>query len=185
MLLKAIGHLLGKIKLFISIYEICFAVNTGGISFSPILNPNVENRQTIETIRLFDIEYLLPDDEAFLKEYKTPCNVSFGEGQSALSTTISDARSIGKQKTIHWKYELETRLQCRMSQMDKCFFEYLLLRLKDDVFRDMVIVANPWASANFISDIKLALDASTLPRDIIDTIVVKRSELDGLIIERD
>lgn len=162
-----------------------FEVNIGGISCYPIDNPLIEKRQTIKTVRLFDIEYLLPDHEAFSKKYKIQGNVSFDEGQSLLPAIINDARSIGKHKTIHWEYEAETRIQCKMNPFEKCYFDYILLRLKDDIYRDMGIIANPWASDDFISDIKTALLESTLPRRIKETIIIKRSELDGQIVGKD
>lgn len=162
-----------------------FTVNEGGISCCPIRDPHIENRQTIKTVRLFDVEYLLPNDEALLKEYKTSGNVSFGKGGTTFPTQISDVRSIGKYKTIHWGYEYETRIQCTMNPMDIFYFNYILLRLKDEIFRDMVIVANPWASDRFIAEIGTALSDSTLNGDIKKSIVVQRSELDGQIDERD
>lgn len=162
-----------------------FTVNIGGISCCPIADPQIENRQTIKAVRLFDVEYLLPNDEAFTKEYKTQGNVSFGESQSSMPAAISDARLVGKQKKIHWEYEAETRIQCIMNPIGSYCFDYILLRLKDDVFRDMVIVANPWASDDFITGIKTALDESTLPKDIKDTIIIQRSELDGQIVGRE
>ena len=162
-----------------------FAVNMGGIFCCPIDDANIENRQTIKTVRLYDIDYLLPNDEALSKEYKTKENVSFGEGQVSLPAAISDVRSVGKQKTIHWKYEAETRIQCMMDTIDSFYYDYILLRLKDNVFRNMVIVANPWASDDFISAIKTTLDESPLPQDIKNTITIKRSELDGQIVGRD
>ena len=162
-----------------------FAVNMGGIYCCPIDDPQIENRQTIKAIRLFDVEYLLPDDEAFSKEYKTRGNVSFAESQSLMPAAISDARLVGKQKKIHWEYEAETRIQCIMDPIGSYYFDHILLRLKDNVFREMVIVANPWASDDFIADINTALDESTLQKDIKDTIIVQRSELDGQIVGRD
>ena len=162
-----------------------FTFNSGGLSFCPTNDPHVEYRQTIKTVRLFDVDYLLPDDEAFMKEYETQGSVSFGEGQDALPTAIKDARSIGKQKTIHWEYEAETRIQCMMNPLESSYFEYILLRLKDDVFSDMVIVANPWASDDFILTINAALNESTLSEDIKKTIKVQRSELDGQIVGRE
>lgn len=85
----------------------------------------------------FNVDYLLPDDEAFIKEYETH------------------------------------------------YFEYILIRLKDDVFRDMLIVANPWVSDDLMLEIYTALNESTLSEDIKKTIIVQRSELDGQIVRRD
>lgn len=159
--------------------------NAGGLCFGSINSPDVECRQTIKTVKLFDVDYLLPDDEAFRKNYETQGSVSFGEGQNLLPAAIRDARSIGKHKTIQWEAEAETRIQCMMSPVDDFYFDYMLLRLKDEVFRDLVIVANPWASDKFIIDINTALSESTLPNSIKETIMVQRSELDGQIAERE
>lgn len=162
-----------------------FICSSSGFSSLPINDLHAENRQTIKTVRLFDIDYLPPDDEAFIKNYKTQGGVSFGEGQDVLPVAIKDARSIGKQKTIHWEYEAETRIGCMLNSSGDFYFGYILLRLRDVVFKDMVIVANPWASDDFISTIKTVLSESSLSRDIKKTIVVRRSELDGQIVGRD
>lgn len=162
-----------------------FAVNTGNVYCCPIDDPLVESRQTIKNVRLFDVEYLLPNDGAFSKEYKTQGNVSFVESHSSIPAAISDLRLVGKQKKINWKYEDETRIQCILDPIGSYFFDFILLRLKDELFRDLVIVANPWASDSFIADISKTLHESTLPKDIKNTIIIQRSELDGQIVGKD
>jgi len=161
-----------------------FSVNTDEYSCCPINASDIENRQIIDEVRMFNVEYLPPDNEVFLKNYKTQGTISFGERQDLFPTAISDARSVGKQKTIHWKYEEETRIQCRLSPMDVFYFEYILLRLKEEVFRDMIIVVNPWTTDEFISEVKAILKKSNLPEKIINSISVNKSELDGQIVRR-
>lgn len=122
-------------------------MHRGGIHTCLVDDPNIEVRQTIDIVRLFDIEYLSPNDDIFKKEYrKDYCEpIKYSE---------LDIRPFGKHKTIHWAYEAETRIYCRLDPPHLCNFDHILLRLKDDIFKGLVIVSNPWASDNFISEIK-------------------------------
>lgn len=162
-----------------------FFYNRGRVSCNPICDPNVEQRQTIKTIRMFDIDYKLPDDEVFTKEYAKPGNVSFDNGESYIPTSLLDVRNVGMQKTVHWEYEAETRLRCMMSTINAPYFDFLLLRLKDEVFRGLEIVANPWATDDFLQRIKDLVDASTLSEDIKGSMKIVRSKLDGQIVPMD
>lgn len=165
-------------------YDPCklFRTNIGGISCNPINDPAVEGRQTIETIRLFDIEYRLPNDEVFTKNYSSSEGVSFDGGNTFIETPIKDVRSVGRYKTINWEYEAETRLQCRMSTLIPPLFDYILIKLNDEVFRELKIVANPWASEEFIQQIQNTVESCSLPDDIRRSISIVRSELDGQIV---
>ena len=159
-----------------------FQSHAGNLSFNPVSDPRIEMRQVIRTIRLFDVEYRLPGDEVFSKEYAEPGSISFDGGESYFPVAQKDVRTVGLHKTIHWEYEAETRLKCMMSTITAPYFDFLLLRLKDEVFRDLKIVANPWATDSFIERIQNEVDRSTLPPEIKDSIVICRSELDGQII---
>lgn len=158
-----------------------FRTNLGGISCNPIEDPNVEMRQTIATVRLFDIEYKDPQDEVFTKDYATPGSVSFDKGESFVSSPVKDVRTVGKYKTINWEYEAETRLQCRMSLITAPLFDFFLIRLKDEIFQGLKIIANPWASDDFIQQIQDSLNGCSLSDEIKNSITITRSELDGQI----
>lgn len=164
--------------------EKLFLITRNGLSCCPTNDPKVENRQTIKSIKLFDVKYLPPKDEAFLKQYKSSISVSLGDGQETLPAEMQDARSIGKEKTIHWEYEAETRIQCTMYPVGSYYSDYILLRLKEEVFRDMVIVANPWATDEFIFKMLALVKESTLSETIKRTIAVTRSDMDGQIVGR-
>ena len=161
-----------------------FAVHKNGLLCCPINDPDVENRQTIRNIRLFNVDYLLPDHEVFSKAYREMGEVSFGKGQDFLPARISDARHIGKHKTIHWKYEEETRIQCALDPIGSYYHDYILLALKDKIFQDLVIVANPWATDEFLTNIADVVARAPLPEEVKSSISIERSELNGQIIER-
>ena len=154
-----------------------------GISINPKKDPTIESRQTVSKVRMFDIIYKPASDEVFLNSYRKSSEISFDDGKSFISLPMQDLRTVGKYKTVNWEYEAETRVQCMMNILDNCFFDFLLLRFKDEAFRDLNIVANPWASDEFIQEIEEKVKTSDLPKKIKDTIRVVRSELDGQIIE--
>lgn len=95
-----------------------------------------------------------------------------------------DATMLGKVKTNNWKYEEETRLMCTANLLDyKKEVEYILVRVKDEIFRDLEIVVNPWADDIFVSRIEKLIQKTCFPDDIKKSIKVVRSELDDLLIE--
>ncbi|WP_283409617.1 hypothetical protein [Anoxynatronum buryatiense] len=159
-----------------------FSKEIGGISYDLKNDSCIESSQTILAVRLFDVKYVHPDNEVLTKNYKTNEKMTFAENEVELPAEVNDVRTIGKYKTIHWKYEAETRIQCILRHGKGPCLEHILLRLKDDFFRDMVIVSNPWASDAFLRGIKTVLEHSNLPKEIKETITVQRSELDGQIV---
>ena len=157
-----------------------FHNNSDTISCNPINSPFVENRTTINKIKLFDVNYLPPNDEVFSKEYQTDGQVRFGETQDVFGASIYDLRSVGKDKTIHWEHEKETRIMCQLSNYISDF-DSIFLCINDGFFKDMTIVANPWATDDFVSEIEKIVEKSVISEPIKNTIKVTKSELHGQI----
>ena len=83
------------------------------------------------------MNYLPPNDEVFSKEYQTDGQVRFGETQDVFGASIYDLRSVGKDKSIHWEYEKETRIMCQLSNYISDF-DSIFLCINDGFFKDTV-----------------------------------------------
>jgi len=158
-----------------------FKSHGAGVHYDAVSDDGIERRQTIDAVRMSDVEYLDIENEAFTRSYEEDASL-VAESSVIAGVHVYDARTIGRQKTVNWAYEDETRIICRMKPMEK-YHDFLLLRLKDEVLRNMVVIVNPWASEDFVNEVKDMIAKCTLPEEIRGTITVQRSELDGLIIK--
>lgn len=168
-------------KLFFDIKNL-FNDNDYGFSCNVKKDNSIENRQTIMDVHIFDVCYKTQDDDVFNRNYNTIKKLSADDGLTFQKMPVKDATDLGKHKAINWSYEEETRIMCRMQMLTENYFDYLLLRFKDEVFKELKIVANPWATNDFIKQIQSTIEASNLPNKIKSTIQVVKSELDGQII---
>lgn len=163
------------------------------IMFNPDLNIHVKDgkeEQVIGRIKMFDVDYRDKDDPVFKKEYVEydevyvcpPEKVKSGEVALSFSKQFELA-PIGKYKTESWSYEKETRILVRMTPAYKRYYEFILLRMKEDVFRDLTIVTNPWASDNFIDEVIKLVETSNISEDIKNSIKVQKSTLHGQLVK--
>lgn len=148
---------------------------------------SANSRKGVCKVKLFDVDYRKPDDEVFSKEYREISYFSMEEkpvvGKPAMNTNVRwDTRSLGKYKTIHWKYEEETRLLCTSNLRKKIESKFIFLRLKDKFFENMVIVTNPWAKDKFIMELKSFIENTNLSGNIKKTITIEKSDLHGQIV---
>lgn len=158
-----------------------------GMSGLPQINADFDIRNYIRSIEMLDVEYLPTDSRMFSEDYSGKIDVDFGAIASAKSSavitdiTAFSPECLGKQKTEPWDYEKESRiLSCLYNQEDSTW-DYIDLRLKDDFFRDLIIVINPWEEDDLRSEIQEIIDCSPLIGDIKSTITIVNSEIKGTL----
>lgn len=65
--------------------------------------------------------------------------------------------------------------------MDHPLYNYIDLRLKEDIFEDLEIILNPWAKKSLKYKIQHLIDSSLLNDGVKQSITIHSSELHGLI----
>jgi hypothetical protein len=174
------NKILLEIKNFSGDFESCFFTNffiTGEIpprrmAFEP----------DIWSVQIADVLYKPIMHRVFQSNYAAPATLSSPNNlQTQPTGIIYDLTLLGKYKTIHWKYERETRIICIMGLHHEPFYERMFLTLKDNFFRCMEIVLNPWCSDEFANRVSEYLVQSSLPKEIKNTINISKSELNGLL----
>lgn len=144
----------------------------------------------VETVKLFDIEYKECSDEVFQKDNIEYLNVFIPEkpekGNEITFNVKIDASNLGKYKTIHWEYEHETRLMCQTNLLTaEKEVDALLVPINEKIFENLRVVVNPWATIEFIDNVKRLIWESDLSENIKKGIVVEKSELYGMLIEEE
>lgn len=143
-------------------------------------------RACINSISIFDIKYCPPDSPEFTKDNSELVNVDFshivGEENAAFNMISYDTTILGKHKYDAWSNEKETRILLRttpISGFDE--WDYIDLRLYDEVFRDMCIILSPWDDGTLKEEVQSIICNSGLPDDIVNSIAIKDSVLKGEI----
>lgn len=137
-------------------------------------------------IKILDVAYRLSDDEVFTKNYLQASNPELPlrvRGADGL-VPVADVNTFGHFKTNHWEYEKETRIVCWLLMGPDKRYNHIFLRLKDDFFKEMEIVINPWAKKELHKQVQNLIRNSKLSEDIKNSIIIKPSELTGLIKEK-
>lgn len=151
----------------------------------PKINEDFEIDNYISCIEMLDVEYLPSDDEAFVKDYSGIAEVDFGEylidedKKKQLECFLPDC--LGRQKSLPWSYEEESRILCCLNQQDSSKWDFIDLRLKDKIFKDLIIVMNPWADKELENKIIEIIEDSTLDEKVKSSIRIIHSELEGTI----
>lgn len=163
------------------------------IKFNSDLNIAAQNGkegQVIGRIKMLDVDYRDKDDPLFDEEYAEYGSVyvcpveKMKVGEVALSFSKRfNLATVGKYKTESWRYEQETRILVRMTPSYIRYFEFILLRMKEEIFRGLTIVTNPWASDNFIDEVKNLVESSNISDDIKNSIKVQKSTLHDQLIK--
>ena len=139
-------------------------------------------RGCIDAILMFDVEYVPITSEIFSEDNSGKTNVSFGEssveGNSVMMRSY-DPRSLGKQKSDPWEYEKETRVMSVLSGMQFPDWNYIDLRLKPEIFRNLKIVLSPWDEDELRPLVEEVISNCSLPQDIKDSIQILDSGLKG------
>lgn len=151
--------------------------------FDESIHETYDLSTTIDTLMVLDIEYIPCSSEIFKKDYSGDMQIDFERITSQKDATISihgyDPTSLGKQKSTPWDYEKETRILCSLGSSSSPNWDYIDLRLKPEIFRGMKIILSPWDEGDLRNKVQSFINASSLPKDIKDSIIIIDSELKG------
>ena len=142
-------------------------------------------RATVDAVLMFDVEYVPADSDIFTEknEWDSSIDFSYVTGQDDASVAIHgfDPTVLGKQKSIPWDYEKETRILCALGGDAFNEWDYIDLRLKSEIFRGMTIILSPWDTGKLKDNIQRIINGSDLPDDIKKSIDIKDSVLKGTL----
>lgn len=180
----------GNKKLFFESENLHKTVNRNGLfgqnmGLKPI-NTDYDLRNSIDRIDVFDVEYLPAKDSAFSDDYSSEANIDFTKVavNSTDTQILSDIKvfkseCLGKQKTNPWEYEGESRILCSLRVQDFDKWNFLDLRLKEEIFRDMTIVLSPWLSPDLEDKVKEIISNSPISDKIKRTIQIEHSVVEN------
>ena len=182
----------GDQKVFFESEELRKTVNQNGpIGQSRGLNPihtDYDLRNSINCIDVFDVEYLPADDSAFFENYSGKTDMDFtnlsadpSKPQILHGIKIFSLSCLGKQKSNPWEYEGESRILCSLKNPDFNEWNFIDLRLKEEIFRDMTVVLSPWISTDLEDKVKDIIATSPISDEIKATIQIKHSVVEGMI----
>lgn len=153
----------------------------------PKINTDFDLRNCIASLEMFDVEYLPIKDDAFTKDYSDKITVDFNASNATanISTltgiTAYNPNCLGKQKSNPWHIENESRILSCLKNQEFNEWNFIDLRLKEEFFRDMVIVLSPWLSPELEDDVKMLISESPISDEIKNSIKIEHSELEGTI----
>lgn len=142
-------------------------------------------RACIDSISVYDVEYVAPDDAVFLEDNSGEANIDFGPitGQERAVVNMQgyNPTVLGKQKSNPWEYEKETRILSTLSSPTFKEWDYIDLQLHDEVFRGLRIVLSPWDDGTLRSRVEEIIQNCGLPADIQESITIDDSALKGTL----
>ena len=142
-------------------------------------------RAAIDALLMFDVEYVPAESSVFSKANDGDSTIDFGRvtGQADSSVVMHgyDPTVLGKQKSNPWDYEKETRILCALGGDSFDKWDYIDIRLKPEIFRDLKIVLSPWDAGSLRAKVQNVIDRSDLPDEIKTSIVIKDSVLKGTL----
>lgn len=142
-------------------------------------------RRVIDAVLMFDVEYVPVDSDVFTERNDGESAVDFGRitGQENARVTMHgyDLRVLGKQKSKAWEYENETRILCSIAGGPFNNWNYIDLRLKPEIFRDLKIVLSPWDDGNAKAAVQKIIDECALPDEVKNSISIVDSALKGTL----
>ena len=153
----------------------------------PKINTDFDLRNCIASLEMFDVEYLPIKDEVFTKDYSDKITVDFNalNATANMATltgiTAYDPNCLGKQKSRPWDIESESRILSCLKYQEFKDWNFIDLRLKEEFFRDMVIVLSPWLSPELENDVRKLIAESPISDEIKSSIRIEHSELEGTI----
>lgn len=178
-------------KAFFVGQEYYHTINQNGILGSsmglPKIHTDFDLRNCIASIEMFDVEYLPKADETFTRDYSDKISLSFNASNEVANVstlhgiTAYDPNCLGKQKSQPWDIESESRILSCLKQQEFNEWSFIDLRLKEEFFRDMVIVLSPWLSPELESNVRKLVEESPISDEIKNSIRIEHSELEGSI----
>ena len=171
-------------KCFFNSQEYTKTVNQNGVlgrqKGLPPINLEFDTDACIRSVSVIDINYVASDSEPLNKRNVGDREISFDHG-SKIDIKTFDTSELGTYKSTPWEYEKETRILMRLSNQKFDRWDYIRLRLKDEMFRDLKIIMSPWVDEENKLKIKSILDGSKLATDIKESITICQSELEGTL----
>lgn len=159
----------------------------GTVAGLPKINEDYDLRNAVVSLEMFDVEYLPIENEVFTKDYSGKITVDFNaKNVTANPSKIDglkayDPNCLGKQKSNPWEDECESRILCCLEQQEFNKWSYIDLRLKEEIFRDMIIVLSPWLSPDLEDNVKKIIADSPINEEIKRTIKIEHSILENTI----
>lgn len=153
----------------------------------PKINTDYDTRNSVKSISIFDVDYLEADNEVFTTDYSGMGTVEFRPESGlkfehgSLQMQQFDISCLGRQKSEPWSYECETRIMLTFSLIDFCNWDYLDLRFKDDLFRNMKIILSPWVSEEAYNELQQMIEDWNISDEIKQTIKIQRSVVEGTL----
>lgn len=142
-------------------------------------------RAAVDAILMFDVEYIPADSDVFMEKNDGDSSIDFcqvtGQDNSSVIMHGFDPTVLGKQKSIPWEYEKETRILCSLGGDAFGKWDYIDLRLKPEIFRGLIIILSPWDDGNLRSKMQKVIESSSLPEDIKESIQIRDSVLKGTL----
>lgn len=95
-------------------------------------------RACINSISVFDVEYVPPDSSVFTDDNSGHADIDFGhvtgQEQAVVKMQGFNPTVLGKQKSNPWDYEKETRILCTLSNPTFKEWDYIDLQLHSEIF---------------------------------------------------
>lgn len=177
----------GKVFFYSTEYKRTLSANSAVARLAGIkqINTDYDIRNCIRGISMFDIEYVSADSAELTDDYSARTNIVIAKNLSKKEETFNikafDPNILGKQKTNPWEYELETRIMLVLDNQEFSEWEYIDIRLKSEIFRDLKIILSPWYNSECEDEIKKIISDSSLSEDIKNSITISHSTLEGTL----
>lgn len=142
-------------------------------------------RACIDSISIFDVEYISPDSSIFTEDNSGKVDIDFsritGQEKAVVKLQGFNPTVLGKQKSDPWEYEKETRILSILSSPIFKEWDYIDLQLHNEVFRGLRVILSPWDDGTLREQVKEIISNSGLPSDIMASISIEDSALKGTL----
>lgn len=139
----------------------------------------------IDSISVFDVEYVSPDSSVFTEDNSGRVDIDFGhitgQGKAVVNLQGFNPTVLGKQESDPWEYEKETRILCSLSSPVFKEWDYIDLQLYNEVFQGLRAILSPWDDGTLREKAKEIINNSVLPPDIVASITIEDSALKGTL----
>lgn len=153
----------------------------------PQINMDFDIRNCVRRIEVFDVDYVPTDSDVFTSDFSGTIDIDISEFSSNPEQTVwNDIKAfkpdcLGKQKSNPWSDERESRILCCLNNQEFSEWAYIDLRLRQEMFRDLVIVLSPWDDGELQSQLEDIIKRSILTDEIKKSIKIEKSGLEGTL----
>ncbi len=142
-------------------------------------------RACVDSISVFDVEYVSPDSSVFTANNSGQADIDFskitGQQNAVVKLQGFNPTVLGKQKSDPWEYEKETRILCTLSTPTFKEWDYIDLQLHSEIFRGLRVILSPWDDGTLREKVEKIITSSGLPSDIIASVTIEDSSLKGTL----